>query len=246
VKFFQEAGTDIVGGGTPTVTIHGCGLDALNSPSSFTIMPDRIEAATFGAAVTICGGEVQLDGVRNAHLGAVRATLFDLGTEIVAESDRTLVLRAKGRPTPTNIITGSFPCFPTDSQGPYLAALSTSRGVSVLQERLWSNRLSLAMELKRMGAQIDLLNGQVAVITGVDQLSGAPVIGTDPRATAALTLAGLFADGETVVTGNDLLDNAYDSFIEKLRGLNAEVSRVTVPVGIFGHHHPVYGRLEAF
>lgn len=245
-KFFQEAGVDIVGIGTPTVTIHGRGVNELSSPSSFTIMPDRIEASTFGAAVTICGGEVRLDNLRNAHLCAVKATLDALGTEMVAESDGALTLRAKGRPSPANIITGPFPCFPTDSQGPFLAALCTARGVSVLQERLWPNRLSLAMELKRMGAQIDLLNGQVAVIKGVDRLSGAPVIGTDPRATAALILAGLFAEEETVVTGVDLLDNAYDSFVEKLHDLNADVARVTVPVAIFGHFHPIYGRLEAF
>lgn len=245
-KFFQEAGVDIVGIGTPTVSIHSSGLDVLSSPSSFTIMPDRIEASTFGAAVTICGGEVRLDGCRNAHLGAVRATLLDLGTEVVVESDRTLLLRGKGRPSPTNISTGPYPCFPTDALGPYIAALSTAQGVSVVQERMWPNRLSLAMELKRMGAHIDVFNGQVATIKGVDHLRGAPVIGTDPRASAALILAGLFAEEETIVTGADLLDNAYDSFVEKLQGLNADVDRVTVPVDIFGHHHPLYGRLEAF
>lgn len=97
-----------------------------------------------------------------------------------------------------------------------------------------------------MGATIDIPSGQVAVIRGLDRLSGAPVIGTDPRATAALILAGMVADGETLVCGIDLLDNAYDSLDEKLRSLGANVQRTTQPASIYDTHHPIYGRLEAF
>lgn len=244
-RFFQQAGIKIAGLGTGLITIHGEGLEALISPGSVTVAPDRIEAATFGAAVTICGGEVRLEGIETSHLDAVRTTLINLGTE-VEESDHTWLLRSKGRPRATDITTGPFPSFPTDAQGPYLAILSIAKGVSILQERLWFNRLSLAMELKRMGASIDVPNGQIAVIKGVERLSGAPVIGTDPRATAALILAGLFADGETVVSGVDLLDNAYDSFDEKLSALGARVNRVRLPAYLYSPHHPKYGRLEAF
>lgn len=245
-RFFQQAGVNITGLETTAITVHGDGLDALSSSVSVTVVPDKIEAATFGAAVTICGGEILLDGVRNHHLAAVRAILTNLGTEIVNQDEHTWLLRSKGRPRPTNITTGPFPGFPTDTQGPYLAVLSIAEGVSVLDERLWPNRLSLAMELRRMGADINVLNGQIAIVRGVDRLSGAPVVGTDPRATAALILAGLFADGETTITGLDLLDNAYDSFDEKLRSLGARVDRVIVPAPFYSRHHPMYGRLEAF
>lgn len=244
-KFFQKAGIKIEGLGTDRITVHGEGLDALGTPGTVEVMSDRIEAATLGAAVTICGGEIELRDVEGSHMAAIRAVLTNLGTEI-EEVENAWLLRAKGRPKATDITTGPYPAFPTDAQGPYLAALSLANGISVVQERLWSNRLSLAMELKRLGAAIDVPNGQIAVIRGVERLSGAPVIGTDPRATAALTLVGLVADGETTVSGIDLLDNAYDSFDEKLRVLGAQLDRVVLPESLYSPLHPTYGRLEAF
>lgn len=245
-EFFRSAGVKIDGVGTPVVTLHGHGLRHLATPPPFTVPPDRIEAATLAAAVTLCGGEVRLVGVGNRASASVRATLAALGTEVSVEGDRTWLLKAKGWPNSTDITTGPFPAFPTDALGPYLAVLSSATGTSVVQERLWFNRLSpLAMELKRLGAQIDLPNGQAAVIRGMGRLNGAPVIGTDPRATAALIIAGLAAEGQTVVTGVDLLDNAYDALDAKLHLLGANVSRTTLTAD-FDHHHPQYGRLEAF
>lgn len=245
-EFFQSAGVEIDGLGTPVVTLRGHGLGRLAAPPPFTVPPDRIEAATLAAAVTLCGGEVRLVGASKSTSASVRSMLAALGVEVSVEGGFTWLLKAKGRPNPMDITTGPFPAFPTDALGPYLAVLSVSTGTSVVQERLWSNRLSpLAMELKRLGAQIDLPNGQVAVIRGVNRLSGAPVIGTDPRATAALIIAGLVAEGQTVVTGADLLDNAYDALDAKLQLLGADVSRTTLTADL-DHRHPEYGRLEAF
>lgn len=244
-RFFQSAGLEIEGLGSAALTIKSGGLENLSAPREFQVMFDRIEASTFGAAVTICGGEVTLLGVDNKHMAAVRATLRNIGTEVEENADGWLV-RSKGRPRATDIVTGPFPGFPTDALGPYLAMLSTADGTSVIQERLWYNRLSLTAELRRMGAAIDMPAAQVAVIRGSERLSGAPVIGTDPRATAALILAGLFADGETLVSGTDLLDNAYDSFDEKLGSIGGRVQRVAVPAEEYGLAHSRYGRLEAF
>ena len=117
---------------------------------------------------------------------------------------------------------------------------------SILQESLWPNRLSVAMELKRMGANINVINGNLALVDGVESLTGTNVLGTDPRATAALIMAGLFANDETTTGGIDLLDNAYDSFDAKLTKLGAKVERKEVEYELFSRHHPVYGRLEAF
>ncbi len=162
------------------------------------------------------------------------------------ESEGCWLLYAKGHPKATNITTGPFPAFPTDAQGPFLTALSLAEGTSILHERVWTNRLSQAMELKRMGANIDIYNGQIAVVKGVPQLRGAPVCGTDPRATVGLILAGLVAEGDTVVSGIDLLDNAYDSFDQKIRLLGADVERVVLSDSRYNLDHPIYGRLEAF
>lgn len=245
-KFFQAADVEIRGVGTSELVIHGRGLSALRSPGDYRIIPDRIEVATLGAAIALCGGQIRLVGVRNSHLAAVRAVLGDLGVRIVDEGEDTWLLSAEGRPNAANISTGPFPGFPTDALGPYIATLSVAQGASVVQERMWTNRLSLASELKRLGAEISSPSGQVAIIQGVAHLSGAPVIGTDPRATAALMLAGLYSGGETTVFGVDLLDNAYDGLDEKLRRLGARVSRTVVSADDFHHVDPTYGRLEAF
>jgi len=130
--------------------------------------------------------------------------------------------------------------------GPCLPALAIADGVSVVHERIWNNRLSLAMELNRMAARIEIPVAQVAVFRGVPLLQGAIVVGTDPRATAALTIAGLIAEGESLILGVDLLDNAYNSLDRKLRTLGARIERTRVSSEVYGVAHPSYGRLEAF
>lgn len=245
-RYFERSGVRIDGIGTTTLRITGQGLACLAPPRhGISIMRDRIEAATFGAALTACGGEIRLDGVDDIHMASVRATLSSLGTE-VQSADGAWVLRAKGRPARTDITTGPHPGFPTDGLGPYLTVLSIAQGASVIREQMWFNRLSLAMELRRMGAEIDLPSAQTAIIRGVEQLRGAPVIGTDPRATAALIIAGIAARGETTVIGVDLLDNAYDGFDDKLRALGAHVELVALPASVYSPSHSEYGRLEAF
>ena len=244
-NFLKLAGVRITGEGTPFIKIKGEGLNFYREPIEYSVPPDRMEIATLGAAVTIIGGEIKINGIESNRLAATRATLENLGTTL-EENEGCWLLYAKGRPKATNITTGPFPAFPTDVQGPFLTVLSLSEGTSILHERIWTNRLSQAMELKRMGANIDIYNGQIAVVKGVPQLHGTPVCGTDPRATVGLILAGLVAEGNTVVSGIDLLDNAYDSFDEKIRLLGANVERVALSDSPYNLEHPIYGRLEAF
>lgn len=243
--FLLKAGAKIEGIGTPSITVVGQELDCLKHPENFDIMPDRIEIATLGAALSICGGEIWLERTENYHISSILGVLNRMGI-LFHYNDDYLILKKSKRLLATDITTGPFPCFPTDGLGPYLTALSLSDGVSVISERMWSNRLSLTMELKRLGANIDMPNGQLAIIKGVERLSGAPVVGTDPRATAALILAGLAAEGETIVYGIDLLDNAYDSIDTKLISLGANIERIRINESDYSRRHPVYGRLEAF
>lgn len=246
IKFFKKAGVTINGIGTPTIEIYGSGLDDLATPSNFVIAPDRIETGSLCAALAICTGEIKLNNIRNDFLGAIRATLQNMGVNITEKGDNSWLLSCDDRPNATEIRTHPFPGFPTDAQGPFLAAMSIAKGNSILHEALWSNRLSLAMELKRMGANIKVLNGNLALVEGAESLTGTKVLGTDPRATAALIMAGLFANGETTTGGIDLLDNAYDSFDGKLKQLCAKLERKEVEFNLFSRHHPIYGKLEAF
>jgi UDP-N-acetylglucosamine 1-carboxyvinyltransferase len=189
-NFLKLAGVKITGEGTPFIKIKGESLNFHRRPIEYSIPPDRMEIATLGAAVTIVGGEIKINGIESNRLAAIRATLDNLGTT-VEENEGSWLLYAKGRPKATNITTGPFPAFPTDAQGPFMTALSLAEGTSILHEKVWANRLSQAMELKRMGANIDIHNGQIAVVKGVENLKAAQVCGTDPRATVGLILAGL-------------------------------------------------------
>lgn len=244
-EFLKLAGVSITGEGTSCIKIIGQELDYYQKSIEHSIPPDRIEIATLCAAVTMVGGEIKIKRVQSSKLAAIRVILVNLGT-ILEEDENNWLLHAEGHPKATDITTGPYPAFPTDAQGPFLTVLSLAKGISILYEKMWTNRLSQVMELKRMGANIDIYNGQVAVVKGVKRLHGTEVIGTDPRATAGLILAGLVADGDTIVNGIDLLDNAYDSFDEKLRALGANLERVILSDTPYNIEHPIYGRLEAF
>jgi UDP-N-acetylglucosamine 1-carboxyvinyltransferase len=242
--FFTTMGVHFTGVGTECITVMSPGMENLNHPGEFSCFYDRIEAATFGAAVAIIGGDLKIHGADINHLAAVSATLQEMGCE-VSVGDRYIEVVSNGAVSPCDIYTGPYPAFPTDVQGPFLSALSVAKGVSVLAENVWPNRLSQCMELLTMGANISVYEGHLAVIRGVEKLFGATVMGSDPRATAGLILAGLVASTPSTIIGIDLLDNAYDSFPEKLRKVGAGVERVTVEKKDVSRVNPKYGRLEA-
>lgn len=246
IKFLRASGVNIALSDVGVVTIEGVGVERLVAPRKYVIASDRIEVGTLIAAVGLVSGDIQMQGVNPEVLGSFFAVGSAMGIEMSLVGDNTLHARKAGKPMATSIDSFPYPGFPTDSLGPYIAALSVANGRSIVQEKIWPNRLALGMELKRMGASIDYLSGQIVAINGVERLSGALVCGTDPRATAALMNAGLFADGVSVVTGTDLLDNAYDGYDQKLVGLGAKLNRIVVPEEQVTREHPEYGRLEAF
>jgi len=246
IKFLRTSGVNVLLSDAGVITVEGAGADRLVPPRNFVIAPDRIEVGTFVATVALVSGEVLLQGLNLDVLGSFFAIGLAMGVEMSPVGDNALQVRKQGRPLATSIDTFPYPGFPTDSLGPFVAALSVASGKSIVQEKVWPNRLALGMELKRMGANIEYLSGQIIAINGVERLSGALVCGTDPRATAALINSGLFADGVSVVTGTDLLDNAYDGYDRKLLALGAKLERTFVPAERVTREHPRYGRLEAF
>ena len=246
IRFLRTAGVNISLSDVGVITIDSPGMDCFIPPRNFVISPDRIEIGSLIAAVGLLSGEVTLTGVRSDVLGSFFAIGSAMGIEMLLVGDSSLKISSRHRMSATSIDTFPYPGFPTDALGPFIAALATANGVSTIQEKIWPNRLAVGMELKRMGARIEYINGQTMIISGVERLSGALVCGTDPRSTAALLHAGLFADGESFVSGSDLLDNAYDGYDRKLQTLGAKLSRVFVPASKIKREHPQLGRLEAF
>lgn len=243
-EFLRKSGVEIKGLGTTEIIVESDGLSSLKQEIEWQCIPDRIEISTFGAAVATCGGQITIRNVINHHLAPIRAVLTRMGCNIkIDDSDWTI--SASGRSHSTDIVTRPFPGFPTDSQGPFLTALARADGVSVMHETIWPNRLAQAMELRKMGANIDVYQGNLAVVKGISELIGTKVVGTDPRAAAGLVIAGLVANGETIVFGTDLVDNAYDAFDVKLRNLGAKIRRETIEAREYPRIHPKYLRLEA-
>lgn len=219
--FCQAMGAKISGAGTKTIIISG--VDRLHSVD-YSIIPDRIEAGTFLVAGAITHSEIRLLSVIPQHLASVIAKLRSIGCQVIAESPTSLRL-IPGNLKGTDIETLPYPGFPTDMQAQFMALLTLSEGNSVVTETVFENRLRHVAELKRMGADIKV-KGNCAIIHGVPQLSGAPVMATDLRASAALVLAGLAADGKTIVQGLHHLDRGYENIENKLQGLGAKLQRL--------------------
>ena len=218
----RRMGAQIDGEGTSTITIQG--VDRLGG-ATHPVVTDRIELGTYMLLPAICGGEVECLGGRIELVGAFAERLDQAGVS-VTQTDRGLkVSRKNGRVTAVNVTTEPFPGFPTDLQAQMMALLCTANGVSVLEEKIFENRFMHAPELLRMGAKIDV-HGGTATVTGVDQLRGARVMATDLRASVSLILAGLAAEGETVVSRVYHLDRGYERVVEKLRGVGAMIERV--------------------
>jgi len=220
-NFLIAMGAKIEGAGTHRIIIEG--VKELHG-AEHEVIPDRIEAGTFLAAAAICGDGVTLTRVDPSHLAAVTDPLSRAGFVIEAVRDR-ITISPNGSRRPLQLDALPYPGFPTDMQAQMCALLATTDGISVVTDNVFPQRFMHIAELKRMGANIEL-NGQSAIIHGVEKLGGAPVMASDLRASAALVLAGLQADGITEVNRVYHIDRGYESLDEKLNGLGAEIERV--------------------
>ncbi len=215
-----KMGANIHGHGTDTITINGA--SALHG-AEHTVMPDRIEAGTFLAAVTATGGEVRLLNAEPRTLDAVIEKLRDAGATIVCEGNRIDISMHK-RPTYINVRTAPYPAFPTDMQAQFIALNTIASGTAVVTETIFENRFMHVQELVRLGAKIDI-EGNTAIVHGVDRLTGAAVMATDLRASACLVIAGLVAEGETTIDRIYHLDRGYDHIEKKLIAIGADIER---------------------
>ncbi|MFM7406010.1 MAG: UDP-N-acetylglucosamine 1-carboxyvinyltransferase [Cuspidothrix sp.] len=221
-NFCNSMGAKIHGAGTSTITIVG--VPQLHS-TDYSIIPDRIEAGTFLIAGAITRSELLLSPVVPDHLTPLIAKLQEIGLSIVEEGKNGLRILPAKTLKAINIDTLPHPGFPTDMQAPFMALLTLAEGDSIINESVFENRLRHASELNRLGADIRV-KGNTAFVRGVPSLSGAPVIGTDLRASAALVMAGLAASGTTTVQGLQHLDRGYDRLDMKLQQLGAKIIRV--------------------
>ena len=219
----RKMGAQIEGEGTETITIEG--VDRLHG-ATHPVVTDRIELGTYMLAPAICGGEVECLGGRIDLVGAFCEKLDAAGIS-VEETDKGLkVARKNGRVRAVDVTTEPFPGFPTDLQAQIMALMCTADGTSVLEEKIFENRFMHAPELIRMGADIDV-HGGTATVKGVERLKGAPVMATDLRASVSLILAGLAAEGETIVSRVYHLDRGYERVEEKLGNVGARIERVS-------------------
>jgi UDP-N-acetylglucosamine 1-carboxyvinyltransferase len=219
--YLNRMGARVEGAGTDTIRIQG--VSELTA-ADYEVMPDRIEAGTFMCAAAITGGDVKIRGMKLEHLDALSFKLMDAGVDIV---NRDGVVRVKGpkRPHAVNIKTRPYPGFPTDMQAQFMALMCVADGASVISENIFENRFMHVSELQRFGADITV-EGNSATVKGVKQLSGAPVMATDLRASACLVLAGLAAEGTTEIQRIYHLDRGYEHIETKLAGLGADIQRV--------------------
>ncbi|WP_323041703.1 UDP-N-acetylglucosamine 1-carboxyvinyltransferase [Gemmobacter sp.] len=218
----RRMGAQIEGEGTSTITVQG--VDRL-SGATHPVVTDRIELGTYMLAPAICGGTVECIGGRMDLVSAFAEKLDQAGVSVEQTARGLKVSRKNGRVSAVNVVTEPFPGFPTDLQAQMMALLCTANGVSVLEEKIFENRFMHAPELMRMGARIDV-HGGTATVTGVDRLRGAPVMATDLRASVSLILAGLAAEGETLVKRVYHLDRGYERVEEKLGACGAVIERV--------------------
>ncbi len=215
-------GAKVSGQGTPRIEIEGV---ARLHGATHHIIPDRIETGTYAIAAAIAGGDVLLEGARIDHLGAFADALARAGIEIGAEAGGIRVRRNGHRVQGADIMTEPYPGFPTDLQAQFMALMATSQGAAMITETIFENRFMHVPELARMGADIVVHNAS-AIVRGVKNLSGAPVMATDLRASVSLVLAGLAAAGETVVNRVYHLDRGYERIEAKLSACGADIERL--------------------
>lgn len=221
-NFLNCMGADIFGAGTDVIKING--VKSLKGVS-YSIIPDQIEAGTYLTAALATGGEVTIENVTPKHLESITAKLKEIGAEIT-EYDNSVHIKSSGTLKKCNVKTMPHPGFPTDMQPQITALLSIVPGTSIVNEAVWDNRFRYVEELRRMGANISV-DGRIAVVEGVDELTGAPVKATDLRAGAALVIAGLAAKGTTTIDEIKHIERGYEDIIEKFQNLGADIRLVS-------------------
>lgn len=224
-SFLSKMGASIIGAGTSNITVKG--VEKLRG-TRHTIVPDRIEAATYMLAAAITGGDILVKNVLGSHIRPIIAKLIEMGAQVEEIEDEDMIrVKANGKLKSTNIKTLPYPGFPTDAQSQFMALMTVCKGESSVVETVFENRFMHVDELKKMGAAI-ITEGNRAAIVGVDKLHGAEVKATDLRAGAALILAGLVADGETKISDIYHIDRGYSYLIEKFTKLGALIERKQV------------------
>ncbi len=218
-----KMGAKISGAGTSTIRIDG--VDRLTA-ARHAVMPDRIETGTYAMAVTMTGGDLLLEGATPAILPSALDVLTAVGAEVTATNEGLRVRRNGNGLAPVDVTTEPFPGFPTDLQAQLMALVSRANGTSHIRETIFENRFMHVQELARLGADIHL-DGQMATVTGVDRLKGAQVMATDLRASVSLVIAGLAAEGETVVNRVYHLDRGFERIEDKLGACGATIERLS-------------------
>ncbi|MDQ7798239.1 MAG: UDP-N-acetylglucosamine 1-carboxyvinyltransferase [Candidatus Edwardsbacteria bacterium] len=220
-QMLVSMGADITGAGTPVMTIAG--VEGLR-PAETRMIPDRIETGSLMIAAAVSGGCLTIEDCRPDHLAAVIEALRAMGVKVAA-GDEMVTVEARRRVRPIDLTIAPYPGFPTDMQPQMMTLMTIASGLSVITETIFENRFMHVPELQRLGADIKV-EGKSAVIKGVSELTGAPVMGSDLRASAALVIAGLKADGKTEVNRIYHLDRGYERWERKLKKLGAKIRRV--------------------
>jgi UDP-N-acetylglucosamine 1-carboxyvinyltransferase len=215
-------GAEISGAGESTLRIRGV---ARLQAARHAVIADRIEAGTYMIAAAMAGGTVRLQGARCAHLGAFVQKLREAGVTLTEDADGVVVSRTDGRLVGVDVMTEPYPGFPTDLQAQMMALMTIADGAAMMTETIFENRFMHAPELMRMGAHITVHQSS-ALVRGVRQLRGAPVMATDLRASSSLVLAALAAEGETIVNRIYHLDRGYERMEAKLSACGAEIRRI--------------------
>tara|TARA_B100000214_G_scaffold373053_1_gene352569 strand:+ start:653 stop:1912 length:1260 start_codon:yes stop_codon:yes gene_type:complete len=216
-------GAKIKGAGSDLIIIEG--VESL-SGTSFSVMPDRVEVGTYLTAVAMTGGEVLIKAAKPEYLSTVISKLESTGAIISSDTDSVRIVMDKEKPQAVSLTTGPYPSFPTDMQAQFVSLNAIAEGNSTVTETVFENRFMHVQEIARMGGNISL-KGNTAVIEGIDGLKGAPVMATDLRASASLVLAGLVAEGSTIIDRIYHIDRGYERIEEKLKILGADIERIS-------------------
>ena len=216
-------GAKITGLDTPTLTIEG--VDSLHG-AEHSVITDRIEAATYAIAAAITRGRIEMTNTDISYMGAVARILTELGVQLIPTEDGFIADAQEAYLLGTDVMTETYPGFPTDVQAQMMALLATASGASLITETIFENRFMHVPELMRMGANINVHGTSAAIVRGVKRLSGAEVMASDLRASASLILAGLQAEGETIVNRVYHLDRGYEDLEAKLAACGANICRI--------------------
>jgi len=223
-NFLNSMGANIMGAGTDVIKVRG--VPQLRG-GTYSIIPDQIEAGTYMAAVAACGGEVKICNIIPKHMDCISAKMCEMGVDIQEVDDSLLVSRI-GPLIRTNIKALPYPGFPTDMQPQMAAALCLAQGTSIITDSVWSSRFRYTDEFKRMGAQIQV-DGNLAIIEGVDRLTGAQLEACDLRAGAAMLIAALAARGISEITNVQYIERGYEDVIGKIRAIGGRIRAVEIP-----------------